>query len=249
MPLNLATNHGDFVPFIKYDARAGRWFVREEGKEQDTEVRDPELTFDFANIKTGWIAFAEGQGPQKVFDPSLTEAAPKPEGSSKWKRGFEVVVHGRPPIGKREFCSTAGVAIEAIQGIYAIYEAQAAANAGKLPVFRYTGVNPVSGQKSTNYAPVFELVGWVDAATIAAPAPARRQSAPPANGGMTGAQVWAAYRAQYPGKTDAEARAALASLADAYFGTVDRKSILPAAWAKFVADGFQAVGDNYEIPF
>jgi hypothetical protein len=160
MPLNLTTNDGDFTPFIKYNAKAGRWYIKVDGQENEVEVTNPTLAFDMDNIKTGWLFYAEGLGPEKVWDPSPVVAAPKPAGPKAFKRGFEVQVSGAGAIGVREFSSTAGSVIGAMLELYAIYEAGKEANQGKVPVFVCTGVNPVTGKYGTNYAPVFKLNSW-----------------------------------------------------------------------------------------
>lgn len=166
MPLNLSTNDGDFTPFIKYNAKAGRWYIRADGVEGDVEVVNPTLTFDFDNIRTGWLYYAEGTGPEKVWDPSPTDVAPKPPGPKSFKRGFEVQVSGAGNIGLREFSSTAGSAIAAMLEIYAIYEAGRDTNKNKLPVFTCTGVKPITGKHGTNYAPVFKLNSWKDRSSL-----------------------------------------------------------------------------------
>lgn len=162
MPLNLTTNDGDFTPFIKYNAKAGRWYIRVDGQEGDVEVTNPVLAFDFDNIRTGWLYYAEGVGPEKVWDPSPTVMAPKPPGPKNFKRGFECLVSGPGSIGLREFSSTAGSAISAIMEIYAIYEAGRDANKGKCPVFACVSVKPITGKHGTNYAPIFKLHSWKD---------------------------------------------------------------------------------------
>lgn len=171
MPLNLsAGGDGDFTPYIKYNAKAGRFYVKSPDGKQDVEVEKPRLAFDMANIKTGWIYYPEGGGapPEKVWDPTLSQQAPKPAGMKKFRRGFEVMVVGADPIpgggalGLREFGSTAGVVIGAILRMYDLYEVGAAANEGKVPFFRCTGVNPIDSKYGTNYEPVFSLIGWVE---------------------------------------------------------------------------------------
>ncbi len=160
MPLNLQANDGDFTPYISYNAKAGRWYVRVEGQDGDIEVVNPVMAFDFANIKTGWIFYTAGLGPEKVWDPSPTSTAPKPAGDKKFKRGFEVIVHGNSPIGEREFSSTANNTISAILEMYAEYERGKISNPGKMPIFACIGVKPVTGQHGTNYSPLFKLQGW-----------------------------------------------------------------------------------------
>ena len=54
---------GDFVLYIKYNAKAGRWYSKYD-EEGDKEVSDMTAVFDLANIKTGQIKFAAGQAPK-----------------------------------------------------------------------------------------------------------------------------------------------------------------------------------------
>lgn len=171
MPLNLsAGGDGEFIPYLKFSAKAGRFYVRSQGSMQDVEVEKPRLLIDMANIKTGWIYYQEGGPPEKLWDASLTVAAPRPAGPRKFKRGFELLVLGGdqlPGIGKlglREFSSTAGAVIGAILKMYDTYETGSHSNPGKLPFFANRSVLPIQGQYGTNYEPVFELVSWVERA-------------------------------------------------------------------------------------
>ena len=175
MPLNLSVGDGDFTPYLKYNAKAGRFYVKPEGASEDVEIINPVLAFDMANVRTGWIYYAEGAGPEKQWDPSQTQAAPRPPGPQKWKRGFEVMVIGNGGIpgtnaklGLREFSSTAGNVISAMLRMHAEYEAGAKQNVGKVPVFACVGVKPVAGMYGTNYEPKFELRQWVERSKVAA---------------------------------------------------------------------------------
>ena len=195
MPLNLATSDADFIPYLKYNAKAGRFYVRPKGASEDVEVMNPRLAFDMANIKTGWLFYQEGAGPEKVWDPSLTTPAPRPVGPKKFKRGFEVFVFGNddlPVIGRlelREFSSTAGNVTNVINAMYTAYEAGMAANPGKVPFYKCDGVKPVVGAYGTNYEPQFRLIAWIDRTKIpafdehvekpAAPVAPAPQAAPP----------------------------------------------------------------------
>jgi hypothetical protein len=173
MPLNLSTSDGEFIPFIKYNAKAGRFYVRPDGGTEDVEIVNPVLAFDMANIKTGWIYFAEGSGPEKIWDPSLDHMAPKPPGPKKFMRGFEVqtfsnaLIPGtKQKIGLREFSSTAKNVNEAIIEMFNEFEVGASSNKGKVPVFHCTGVTPVPGTYGTNYKPRFELRQWVERSRV-----------------------------------------------------------------------------------
>ena len=171
MPLNLSVSDGDFVPYIKYNAKAGRWYVKPEGATEEIEITNPALAFDMANIRTGWLFYAEGSGPEKVWDPAPTQMAPKPAGPRKFKRGFEVMVYGNAMVGGkklgiREFSSTAANVITAMLRMYGEYETAVGANTGKVPVFICKGVKPINGAYGVNYEPQFELQTWVDRARV-----------------------------------------------------------------------------------
>lgn len=174
MPLNLGGDT-DFTPYLKYNAKAGRFYVRPQGRQEDVEVVNPRLAVDMANIRTGWIYYPqEGGGPEKVWDVSLAQAAPRPPGPKKFRRGFEVMVFGNDtipdagPLHLREWSSNAGNANSAIVKMYEAYEQGAAANPNKVPFYACTGVTPVTGAYGTNYEPRFELKGWIERAKIPA---------------------------------------------------------------------------------
>lgn len=193
MPLNLSISDGDFTPFLRYNAKAGRFYVRAEGASEETEIHNPLLAFDMANIKTGWLHYSEGAGPQKVWDPSQEQSAPKPPGPQKWKRGFEVMVYGNgiipgtnQKIGLREFSSTAGNVIGPMLRMHADYEAGMIQNAGKIPVYGCSGVKAINGMHGVNYEPLFALKQWVDRTkvpefvTVAKPEPRHQAPLAPA---------------------------------------------------------------------
>jgi hypothetical protein len=173
MPLNLTINDGDFVPYLKYNAKAGRFYAKAEGGQGEVEILNPMLAFDMSRIKTGWLFYSEGSGPEKVWDASPEIAAPRPAGPRKFKRGFEVMVVGNGKIpgtqerlGLREFSSTATNVITSMLRMYAEYEAGLAANRGKVPVYACTGVVPITGSYGVNYEPTFVLRQWVERSRV-----------------------------------------------------------------------------------
>ena len=176
MPLNLSvSSDAEFVPYMKYNAKAGRFYVKPEGATEEVEIINPTLAFDMAYVRTGWLYYAEGSGPEKIWDPSSAQMAPKPPGPKKFKRGFEVMVIGNAVvpgtnarIGLREFSSTAGNVIAALLRMYAEYEAGTRTNPGKVPVYSCTGVKPINGMYGVNYEPQFKLEMWVDRAKVSA---------------------------------------------------------------------------------
>lgn len=176
---------GNFTVYVKFNAKAGRFYTKPD--EQDAvefEVQDLTAIFDMENLRTGWFLFAANQAPVKHYDPGLDQAAPQPEG--KFKRGFELNLFSEKNLlGVREFCSTAGVVIEAMNDLYDAWEVGRQANVGKLPVVKCMGVLPVVGTHGTNYKPQFEIVAWADrpdglAASTQAPNPTPTAAPAPA---------------------------------------------------------------------
>lgn len=153
---------GGFKVFVSYNAKAGRWYTKKD--EQDApqfEVTNMTAIFDMDNLRTGWFLFAAGVAPVKQFDPSLSEAAAKP--GEGFKRGFELDVFSEKNLlGVREFASTAGIVIDAMNDLYDHWVAGKEANPGKLPVVKCVGVSPVTNKHGTNYRPQLEIVSWAD---------------------------------------------------------------------------------------
>ena len=179
---NPASGDGQFTPYVKYNAKAGRWYTKkDEPDAQEFEVADMTAVFDMDNLQTGWFLFAAGVAPVKQMDPSLTEALPSP--GDGYKRGFQIEVFSEKNLlGKRELSSTAGAAIEAMNDLHDDWLANRAANAGKLPVVKCTGVQPVTNKHGTNYRPVLEIVAWADrpAELVASAAPSPTPAPAPA---------------------------------------------------------------------
>lgn len=179
---------GDFKTYLKFNGKAGRWYTKEDKPDAaEFEVTNMTAVFDMDSLRTGWFLFAAGSAPDKQFDPSLSQAAPKP--GESYKRGFELDVFSEKNLlGVREFSSTAGIVIEAMNELYDAWVASKADNPGKLPVVKCAGVSPVTSKHGTNYKPAFEIVSWADrpAELGAAPAPAQAPApsptkAPPAH--------------------------------------------------------------------
>lgn len=174
MPINLTVNDGEITPYLKYNAKAGRFYVKPAAGGEDIEITNPKIAIDMENIRTGWIFYAEGAGPEKVWDAAPDKSAPRPSGPKRWKRGFEVMVYSTAAIangeriGLREWSSTANNAIAAILKMHGAYEAGVKANVGKIPVYQCQRVIAVQGAYGTNYEPEFILTAWVDRIQIPA---------------------------------------------------------------------------------
>ena len=167
--LDLGSSGGDFAPWVKYNAKAGRWYIG--GENGDVEVDKPTFIADFDNIQTGWFYFAAGQAPERIMDPSLTQRAEKPErtytdqnGKERdcFRRGFSLHMFSDKSFGGVvELTSTSLAMSGPINELYAQYSEEKAANDGKLPVVEFVKADPVVGKHGTNYAPVFKIAKWV----------------------------------------------------------------------------------------
>lgn len=159
MGLNISTGGGeDFAPYVKYNAKAGRWYLKKD--EGEVEVINPAFVADFDNIKTGWFHFAAGLVPSIVYDPDLSTPAAKP--SENHKKGFELQVFSQNTFGGvAVFSSTSGIVGGAINEIYEQFLKDKAANQSALPVVQCTGVTAEVGKHGTNYKPVLTISKWI----------------------------------------------------------------------------------------
>jgi len=148
----------DFKNYIKYNAKAGRWYTKKDGEE--VEVMNPTFVADLDKIKTGWMLFAAGVAPDIVYDPSLSVQSPKP--SENHKKGFEFEVFSQNQLGGVcVFSSTSGIVGGVIKTIYSQYESFKAQNVGSLPVIECSGVTPETSKHGTNYKPTMKIIKWV----------------------------------------------------------------------------------------
>ena len=160
--MNVTPSDGDFKVYVGFNAKAGRWYTKRDGKdEQLFEVTDMTAVFDMPGLQTGWFKFSAGVAPEKVMDPSFSASAPNP--GQDFKRGFQIDLYSEKNLlGLREFSSTAGIVIEAMNALYDAWTAAPETAAGQLPVVRCVGVTPVGNKHGTNYQPKFEIIGWTD---------------------------------------------------------------------------------------
>ena len=158
MPLHIGAS-GTITQYVKFNAKADKWFVR--GDDGDVEIQRPTFVADFANIATGWLRFREGEAPERVIDPSLDRSAPSP--GEGFKRGFVLQVFSPKYLGGAVELSSASIHLcNAIRELYAEYEEQRGAHAGRLPVVACTGSEAMKDKYGTNYRPRFEIKTWVD---------------------------------------------------------------------------------------
>lgn len=160
---------GNFLPIVKYDARAGRMarVDRENGENNSVDITNGfKAVFDFENVEVGYIRFAAGSAPDfKVSRYYDRKPIVDPKGD--YKPGVRFVVKLGKDCGGdvRELASTAGAFLEAAKRLHVEYEEGVKSNPGKLPVISLSGVKPRTtgegAKKSTNYEPEFKIISWV----------------------------------------------------------------------------------------
>jgi hypothetical protein len=167
--LNIDPRSADFVPYVKWNGKAGRWYMKNEAG-QEIEVVDMTAIFDLAHIKLGWVLFAEGQAPDHVWD----NGKPGPAPSEKHRRGFAVRCFSPNNIGGlREFVACSNVSVTAIKDLYELeFEDKPQARQGLVPVVTCEKVVPIKSKFGTNYQPVFKIQRWVDRPAALDTAPA-----------------------------------------------------------------------------
>jgi hypothetical protein len=158
----------DFLPIVKFDARAGRFFRvdREDGVSTPVDItRSFKAVFDFENLEVGWISFNAGSAPDFNMVPFGSPMGDRP--SENHKRGIRMAVKLSAECGGdcRELAGTSGAMMKGIDLLHDDYLAGSKENAGKLPVVVLDDTVPIESgsgaKKSTNYQPVFKITGWV----------------------------------------------------------------------------------------
>lgn len=163
--LNLSTG-GEFSPYLKYNAKAGRWFVRGENA-TDIEIVNPRFAIDLENIRVGWVLFPQASPPSFLWDVQGVRA-PKPDGD--YKDGFKVFIMGtdiqpalaNKPLGVREWSSNAYAAKAGMMDIHRQYQEGKAQNPDKVPVARCISVKVIKGEYGDSFEPVFVIEAWVE---------------------------------------------------------------------------------------
>lgn len=157
MGLNIVSGGGNFDPWVKFNSKAGRFYIK--GDTGEVEVAPTSFVADLGNIKTGWISFVQGQAPVRVWDADLLTPAVKP--SEDAKRGFSLRLYSKSTFnGVVELSSNSLHLCTSITELYSAYEAQAAANPGLVPVVKYTGATVMKDKMGNNYKPNFVIEKW-----------------------------------------------------------------------------------------
>jgi hypothetical protein len=175
MPFGLNISGGDFLPIVKYDARAGR-FARvdrdeETGERKPVDISDGlEFLPDFEHAEKGWADFQPGQAPDFVMvSVEAKDLPPQPSKNHRQAVRLRLLLSAKAAGGTerlREIATTANTALYGFGALYDQWFANREHNPGKAPLVRLTGVKAVTSgggrQRSTNYEPQFEIVKWVN---------------------------------------------------------------------------------------
>jgi len=168
--LNVSSGGGDFMPIIKYDARAGR--IHKIDRVQGADPISTEITnnftavFDLANIEVGWALFRDGMAPDwhmvRVGQPK--PARPSPEHKAAFRVNVKLTKQNGGDV--REFGSAARCVIVSIDVLHDAYAASDESKRGMLPVVAMVGTEQIKSgggaKSSTNYQPKFEIKSWVE---------------------------------------------------------------------------------------
>jgi len=150
MNLNLS-NSGGSGNYIRFSPQANAW------SNQDGEFVLEKFVFDYENLQTGWMLIAIGVF-EFIADESLGRKSAQP--SPEHKRGFKATFYNKT-MGIAEFSANGAGANMGIESLFNRVQAQAGANAGKLPVVEYTGSRAEKVGKGSTRVPEFKVTGWV----------------------------------------------------------------------------------------
>jgi hypothetical protein len=164
--LKIYHNDGNFVPRLEFNAKVGRLTSVDrtaDGTETtriDITMQKVLLAFDVGSIEIGWINFQSGAAPSFDMVPYGQSMPARPDRNHK--AGFRSRLWDGRAGFSREFSSTAGATVNAIEALWdALIEAPEA-GAGQVPVIQLMDAVPITMQRGTNYAPLFKLVCWVE---------------------------------------------------------------------------------------
>jgi len=150
MNLNLSNSSGS-GNYIRFSPQANAW------SNQDGEFQLEKFVFDHENLQTGWMLIAVGVYEFQP-DESLGRKAAQP--SPEHKRGFKATFYNKT-MGIAEFSANGAGANMGLEGLWKQVQAQAGANAGKLPVVEYKGSRSEKVGKGSTRVPEFLVTGWV----------------------------------------------------------------------------------------
>lgn len=149
---------GDGTNFVKFNGKAGRWYVKKDGAE--VEIQNPVFVADLANAKRAWMHFQEGMAPNVIYFPTHDAQVAKP--SDNHKLGISVMLFSNQLFGGVVKLESNSInTCKAISDLYDLYTKSEESKKGMLPVVKVTGATPVKGNYGTNYAPQFVIEKYI----------------------------------------------------------------------------------------
>jgi hypothetical protein len=182
MPFGLPGTEGagggaGFLGRIEYNAKTGFWTVvkRVQVDGDWTSARgkrfeNPTLIMDFGSLEVGWIKFSGV--PDFILVPYGREVPRQPgeqftdeNGTTRnaYLAGIRIKVANQKVFGDEAahfFASTALSVLMPLEATFEIYQRAEAAARGFVPVVQCTGTTEIRSGRSSNYQPVFKIVGW-----------------------------------------------------------------------------------------
>jgi hypothetical protein len=167
MALGKRKSSSDFLPILKYDARAGVIYTQDKVfRNGSWEVEQHDVTdgfqaiFDLANAQVGWMKFPKGAAPEMILKPVGEDIGERP--SADHKEGLRLIVKILDDdAGPREVLSTALAFWNGIDELHEQYLTGLKSNPGKLPVVVLADVIEVSNPSGISYEPKFEISEWL----------------------------------------------------------------------------------------
>lgn len=186
---------GNFLPVIKFDAKAGDFIVVNREPQSDgswekfeTEMPTPfKFVIDMMNLEVGWISFKPGAVDFTMA--KIGEAMPQ-RPTPDHKQGIRAKIFLKDH-GLREFAQTSKNVLRAFDVLHDEFMAGVGSHAGKMPVVEVSGTETVKMQTKEQgelrfKVPKWKIAGWADppaafsgeAVPAAAPAPAPKKAMP-----------------------------------------------------------------------
>jgi len=165
---------GDIRPIVKWDARAGKFFLVERvqgvgGWETvQNEVEGPTFLVDMDSLEIGFVAFNPAPDFRLVLQSDAESGAasypeqPSADHRPTFRVNIKMKADQAPNDPLRSFGSQAVSVRGSFSDLHTAYEAAKGEHEGEMPVVRISGSTAIksSANGSTNYAPNFEILAW-----------------------------------------------------------------------------------------
>jgi hypothetical protein len=160
---------GDFLPILKFDARAGVVYTQDRvfqngewSSEQHDVTEGLVLIVDVKNIQQGWIRYPKGAPPEMALaPPGATDIGEAP--SKEHKEGIRVLVKiPGDAAGTRELASTALGLYHGLDALHDQYAAEKDEHPGKVPLCKLVACHEKKLANGPSWEPEFHIIDWAD---------------------------------------------------------------------------------------